>query len=95
MVENTQAFSIPAPYTYGNAGVNIIRGPGLSTANLALSRQFAVGANRSLALRLEAFNLFNRANFLLPNAVANSPEFGHIFAAGPGREIQLGVKFLF
>jgi outer membrane receptor protein involved in Fe transport len=92
---NTDAFSIPAAYTYGNAGVGIIRGPGLSTVNLALSRGFSFGGSRALRLRVEAFNLFNRANFLLPNATADSPQFGTIFQAGPARELQLGFKFLF
>ncbi len=92
---NTAAFSIPAQFSYGNAGVGIVRGPGENTVNMALSRSFGVGGSRALALRLEAFNLLNHVNFGNPNMSANSALFGQIFSAGPARQIQLGAKFTF
>jgi hypothetical protein len=48
-----------------------------------------------LAVRGEVFNLFNRANFDVPNRVGLTPNFGGIFSAGPGRQMQIGVKFVF
>ncbi len=39
---NTAAFAIPAPYTFGNAGRNILRGPGLATVDFSLKRAFAL-----------------------------------------------------
>ena len=39
--------------------------------------------SRSLELRMETFNLFNTANFDLPNRFAFTPNFGKVFSAGP------------
>lgn len=41
---------------------------------------------------METFNLFNSANFDLPNRFAFTPNFGKIFTAGPARQIQFGIK---
>jgi hypothetical protein len=48
-----------------------------------------------LELRCEVFNLFNRANFEVPNRTAFTPNFGRIFSAGPARQMQLGAKLVF
>ena len=45
--------------------------------------------------QLEVFNLFNRANFDVPNRIAFTPNFGRIFSAGPARQMQLGAKLVF
>src|SRR5207245_6234282 len=37
---DTSAFAIAAPYHFGNAGRNIVRGPGLATFDVALGRRF-------------------------------------------------------
>lgn len=90
----TSAFSMPAFGTFGNAGRNILEGPGYRNLNLGLTRLVALGAAR-LQLRLEAFNVFNRANFDLPDAFLGSPTFGRILSAGSPRRFQFGVKVLF
>jgi len=92
---NTAAFAIPAAGTFGNAGRNILTGPGYSNTDIALVKRIGFGEARNLELRAEFFNLFNRANFDLPNAVADSAQFGRIFSAGPARQIQFGIKFDF
>jgi hypothetical protein len=54
--------------------------------------------SKSLQLRLEAFNAFNRAQFFGPAAVNGniiSPEFGRIVSAAAPRILQLGAKFSF
>ena len=48
-----------------------------------------------LQLRLEAFNLFNHANFDLPDNFLGSPTFGQILSAQSPRRFQLGAKVLF
>ena len=48
-----------------------------------------------LELRWEIFNLLNRVNFDVPNRTFGTPNFGRIFSAGPARQMQLGVKFVF
>jgi hypothetical protein len=48
-----------------------------------------------LQLRLETFNLFNRANFDPPDAFLGSPTFGRVLSAQPPRRVQLGAKVTF
>jgi hypothetical protein len=46
-------------------------------------------------LRLEAFNALNHPNFYQPNKVFGTPQFGQIGQAYDGRDVQLGVRFMF
>ena len=92
---NTAAFSFPAFGSFGNAGRNILEGPGYRNLSLGIARLVPIGANARLQLRLEAFNLFNTDNFDLPDAFLGSPTFGRILSAGSPRRIQFGVKALF
>lgn len=101
---NTSAFSIPASFTFGDAGRNILRGPGLGTCDFALMRNFRLGESRNIEFRAEMFNIFNRANFDIPQRDVASPSFGQIFntlqpqaglaSGGPGepRELQLALR---
>ena len=52
-------------------------------------------AAASSKLRWEMFNLFNKANFDVPNRVFGTPNFGRIFSAKEPREMQFGVKLSF
>jgi hypothetical protein len=93
---NTGAFAIPLPNTFGNAGRNILRGPGYASFDLSLFRNFNIRENFKLSFEAEAFNLFNRANFDLPQNFADNPNsFGRINSAKPARQIQLAVRFRF
>jgi hypothetical protein len=90
---NTAAFAVAPRYQFGNAGRNIVEGPGLFTFDLALSRRFAIRERASLWFDAEAFNLFNRANFDLPQAFADDPlTFGRIFSAKAPRQIQFALR---
>jgi len=89
---NTSAFALPAAGTFGNAGRNILIGPGLQTLDTAVSRRFDLPKGGNLQIRFEMFNLLNHANFLLPNRTFDSPQFGTISGAGPARQGQIGVK---
>jgi hypothetical protein len=91
---NTDAFTLPAFGSFGNAGRNILEGPGYRNLNLGLTKLVPLGAAR-LQFRIEAFNAFNRANFDLPDGFLGSPTFGRILSAGSPRRIQFGVKALF
>ena len=53
-----------------------------------------IGWDNSL-LRWEIFNVFNRANFDVPNRFFGSPNFGRIFSAQNAREMQLGLRYSF
>jgi hypothetical protein len=93
---NTAAFAIPAQYTFGNAGRNILRGPGLATVDFSLSRRFNFAERFSLLAQAQAFNLLNRENLNLPDAFADNPAtFGKIFSAKDPRQIQLALRLAF
>ena len=102
------AFATPAAGTFGNTGRGDFEGPGLRTVDLSLAksgRSGWLGGNGRLELRLEAFNIFNHANFAPPNlsVFAGSAEveqplanFGTIRSTvTTSRQIQVGVRLLF
>ena len=92
---NTAAFTIPASSTFGNAGRDVLIGPGLVNQDFSLIKYLRLGEARKLEIRAELFNVWNHPNFSLPNATADSAQFGKIFAAGFSRQIQFGAKFYF
>jgi hypothetical protein len=92
---NTAAFSMPAFGTFGNAGRNILEGPGYQNVNLALLKRVPLPGRTSLQLRAEAFNLLNRASFDLPDNFYGSPTFGQVLSAGAPRHIQFGARLTF
>jgi Carboxypeptidase regulatory-like domain len=92
---NAAAFVAPPQYTYGNAGRNSVTGPGKSQIDLSLIRSLALQGDARLQLRLEIFNLLNRANFYLPGTSLGTAQFGKISQAYDGRNLQLGVRVTF
>jgi len=92
---DTKAFVLPAMFTFGNSGHNILYGPGTNNLDLSLAKNFKLGEAREMQFRGEFFNFFNHANFDLPNANFGTPDFGKIFIAGTSRQVQLGLKFKF
>ncbi len=91
------AFAPTAPFTYGNCGINSVRGPGFKATNFSVFRSIPMGGARRLELRWEVFNLFNNVNFSLPGSNVDNPTtFGKITSTvGSPREMQLAVKFYF
>jgi outer membrane receptor protein involved in Fe transport len=93
---NTAAFSAPAPYTFGNAGRNIIPGPGNNIFDLALHRQFPVREGHRVSIRVESFNTFNHPNWGIPGPNPDfGPFFGKIFSSGEPRRLQLALRYDF
>jgi hypothetical protein len=92
---NTAAFAFSPRGTFGDAGRNILEGPGFKNVNASLLKNTRLTEGLNLQLRFEAFNLFNHPNFNLPDNFLGSPTFGQILSAQSPRHIQLGVKLLF
>ncbi len=92
---DTSAFSIPPRGSFGNSGRNILDGPSRATVSASLIKHVKLSEAASLEFRAEAFNLFNRTNFDLPDLFVGSPTFGRIQSAGSPRHVQFGVKALF
>jgi hypothetical protein len=83
-----------------NAGRNTGRGFDYSSLDLRLSRKFMFSEKISLELLAEAFNIFNRANYSVPNNTFGTgalplAAFGRPTAAFDPRQIQLGFRFNF
>jgi hypothetical protein len=99
---NPNAFIQPLPGTYGNAGRNILQGPGLAETNVSLGKKVAFSERLNLQVRAEFFNVFNHTNFNTPNPVVfasasggPSPTAGVITTTSTtSRQIQLGLKLL-
>jgi hypothetical protein len=92
---NTAAFQQNAARTLGNAGRNILSGPGSLTIDTSLMKSFHFTESHRVQLRFDAFNLPNRPNFGDPNATLTSPNFGRIQSAGAGRILQVSAKYIF
>ncbi len=95
------AWQIAPAGTFGNAGRNILSGPGLFNFDTGLSRQFKVTERVILQFRGELFNVLNRANFFLPTTSLSSSAYGSIAQAadqpntGAQRQIQFAMKIVF
>jgi outer membrane receptor protein involved in Fe transport len=92
---NTSAFAFPAFGSFGDAGRNILDGPGFVNFNASLMKTTKLVEGLDLQFRAEAFNLFNHPNFNLPDNFLGSPTFGRILSAQSPRHIQFGLKLLF
>ena len=68
---NEAAFSAPTPGTFGNAGRNLLNGPGLSQVNFSLGKTFAIVERVHLQIRADANNIFNHPSFNLPTTGGN------------------------
>ena len=93
---DTSAFTTPAPFTYGNAGRNILYGPGRVNFDFSLFKEFDITKGSRLQFRVECFNLFDTPQFDLPNAAIGAANAGTITAiVGTPRQIQFGAKVIF
>ncbi|HLY16616.1 MAG TPA: carboxypeptidase regulatory-like domain-containing protein [Bryobacteraceae bacterium] len=94
---NTAAFTTPAPYTFGNAGRDILNGPGNNIFDMSLHRRFKIQERGALEFRAEAFNIFNHPNWGIPGPYADfgAPYFGGILGVGPPRRLQFAIRYDF
>lgn len=63
---------------FGNTPPNIFRGPGFFSIASQLTKKIPVGERASFELGTTAYNLFNHANFAVPNANVTSGSLGLI-----------------
>jgi len=101
---NTAAFAqnkvVTGVATDGNSARNLLYGPGYSTVDLALSRDFSLSERFKLRFRAEATNAFNHVNLgqpgnSVPAAGATSASFGVITSANSMRKMQFGLRLTF
>jgi hypothetical protein len=93
---NIADFRVPQPFVPGNAGRNILRGPGINNWDFSLMKNFSFREGVFLQFRAEFFNVLNNTQFLNPNTNIELPAVGgRIFGARDPRIGQLGLKFYF
>jgi hypothetical protein len=89
------AFQAVSSGTFGNAGRNILRGPGWQALDLSLQKRVSAG-RASLILRWDVFNVFNTVNFGLPNNDITSSAVATISTlSGDPRLMQFSARLLF
>ncbi|HEX5483062.1 MAG TPA: TonB-dependent receptor [Terriglobia bacterium] len=93
---NTQAFAQPLPAHFGTLGRNTLRGPGLHTFDMNISKIFPITERVRFEVRMEGFNVLNDPQFSNPNTTLTSPTFGVISGTRvDNRELQWGAKVIF
>jgi hypothetical protein len=106
---NPAAFVIPAAGTLGNTGRGAFIGPNFRSFDLAAIKNTKItkllGDSGNLQFRVEAFNIFNRANFAPPaltvfagaaDVEAPLTTFGRIRSTvNSSRQVQLGIRLAF
>ena len=93
------SFAEPTPAgvgQVGNAGRNLIIGPGVKNFDFLLSRSFVMPfEGHALQFRFESFNFTNTPAFGNPNTALGTVNAGRITGAGDPRRIQFALKYTF
>ena len=104
---NVALFSQEQLGVLGNSRRRFFHGPGLNNWDMTLSKVTRITESKELELRIEAFNMFNHAQFSNPdggidsgppnfvNGVNQGGTFGLVTSAREPRIMQLGARFTF
>ena len=106
---NPAAFATPTtfagtlPFTWGNLGRNVGRGPGYYETDAALEKKTAITERLAVKFRFEAFNLLNHPIYGDPASDISDPSFGVITGqlndgptgVGSSRRLQFMLRLEF
>ena len=97
---NTAAFSsagLTGTCMVGNAGRNLVRGPGYVNGDFSVFKNFALSERYNLQTRFEFFNVSNTPHFANPGGdESQTASFGEIRGTiGNPRIVQFAAKFIF
>lgn len=96
---NRDAFSRPAPFTFGNVIRTLpdVRNPGTNVCDILIEKRFTITERISFDFRAEMFNAFNKVNWAGPGNNLISADFGRIFLrqVNAPRQIQFGARLSF
>jgi hypothetical protein len=101
--QTTPCWAEPAPGGYGNLPYNGFEGPHFFDQDLSMIKDIQLFERLHFQARLEAFDVFNNANFAGPSLSTDSTTFGQLTstfdtARGGGvtsRIVQWSMKFIF
>jgi hypothetical protein len=85
----------PNGSSFGDAGRNVIVGPGQVTFDMSLNKIITIKESRALELRIQAANVFNTAHFTAINTIVNSLTYGEVTSVGNMRRITMLARFRF
>ena len=88
---NTSAFAPNAPLTFGNAGRNIVTGPGYRDFDFSLLKNTQLGERVKAQVRAEFFNIMNHPAFALPSNILAAPNFGALFQTADAAQNNVGL----
>jgi hypothetical protein len=97
-VFNSSLFSLPFLGQIGTAARRFFSGPGIDSFDLGVEKSVRLSESKSLELRVEAFNVFNHAQFYGAGSVEGnigSPAFGQVISAAAPRILRVAAKFHF
>lgn len=95
---DTTAFSMNALGEAGTSKRRFFYGPGQDNYDMALAKNLPLSESKDLVFRIEAFNVFNHAQFFGPQSVdgdIGSSTFGRVISAASPRIMQGAIKFSF
>jgi Carboxypeptidase regulatory-like domain/TonB dependent receptor len=93
---DVSAFSLPAQFSYGNSGANILREDRFKTFDFSIFKQFRITEGSQLQFRAEVFNVTNTASFNAPNTQIDTAPGGRVTStASLPRQIQFALKYNF
>ena len=93
---NPTAFVAPPAYQYGAEPRNSLRGPGETNFDMSIEKETPLPREMALLFRVEAFNIFNHPQFVIPASVINASGAGAITAtSNSARQLQGSVRFTF
>ncbi|MCW5964002.1 MAG: carboxypeptidase regulatory-like domain-containing protein [Bryobacterales bacterium] len=100
---NTASVAAPGFGDFGNAPLDVIRGPGQANFDFSLQKQFAIRERTRLEFRWEMFSMFNHTQFDDVDRAARfdaqgnqiNTRFGQVITAKTPREMQFALRFQF
>ena len=88
---NTAAFVPNTPLTFGDAGRNIVVGPGYRDFDFSILKNTKIGEHANVQFRTELFNIFNHPSFALPSNILAAPNFGTLFQTPDAAQNNVGL----
>ncbi len=79
----------------GNCNGAFFHGPGINNFDMALLKNFKIRESKALQSRVEAFNIWNHAQFDSPDGNIDSTAFGLVTSTNAPRILQMALRFMF
>ena len=90
---DSSCFAVPRQGRFGNAGSNILEGPGYNMQDISISKTFSLTERFKFTLTGAAANAFNHPNFLIPSANISAPGsvgiVGGVVEGASARQIEV------